>query len=907
MVPAALVIGGGITGMQAALDIANAGFKVILVEKSPTVGGRMLQLSEVFPTLDCPQCIGTPKMVEVGSHPNIELMSYSEVESINGSVGNFTVRVKKKPRYVILDKCTGCGDCANVCPVSMPSEWDIGLSTRKAAYIPFPQAVPAKFTIDKKGERPCKAACKAACPISTNIQGYLALIANDKAEEAYELIRRTNPLPSVCGRVCYHPCEGVCNRQQVDDPLAIVALKRFATDQVDVGKLEVPQITRNGRKVAIVGSGPAGLAAANDLALLGYDVTIFEALPDPGGMLRVGIPEYRLPKDLLKQEIGYIERLLVEIKTNTRVGDKVSLEELRNSYEAIFIATGAHDNLKLDIPGENVSGVINVLDFLYDVNMGKEAKVGKKVAIIGGGNTAIDAARVVRRLGASSVTIVYRRSRQEMPATAAEVEAAEAEGIEILFLATPTKIMAENGKVLKMECIRIELGEPDASGRRRPIPVKGSEFTIDVDSVIPALGQSSNLEFVKDMELGISQRGTLTADANTLATNIEGVFAGGDVVSGPDMVITAIAAGKKAALSIDKYLKGESLIAIEETKIPEKLSKGEVVAIKERFSTRSRVKMAELEPKKRIKNFSEVEQGYTIEEARREAGRCLASQIEGCFECFECVGACDAKAINHDAKVEYEERDVGAIIIATGYDTFDARLKPELAYGVYPNVITGIELERLSQAGGPTEGQIEINGREPKNVVFIQCVGSRDKSVNVEYCSRVCCMYTAKQAWYIKEKIPEAKVTVFYIDIRAYGKGYEEFYERVQKKGVIYRRGAVSEVYRRGNKLVVKAEDTLVGEVFEEEADLVVLATGLRPRVEVEELAKMLNVSTGTDGFFQEVHSELGAVESDIEGIYLAGCCQGPKDIPDSVAQASAAAALACITLSRVGKELVGS
>ena len=424
---AVLVIGGGITGMQAALDIANAGFRVILVERSPSIGGHMLQLSEVFPTLDCPQCIGTPKMVEVASHPNIELLTYSEVAEISGKAGEFKVTIRKKPRYVDESKCTGCGVCYEKCPWPVDSEFNLGLSQRKAIYTPFPQAVPN--------------------------------------------------IPVIDAEHCAYFLDGTCR-----------ACERF----------------------------------------------------------------------------------------------------------------------------------------------------------------------------------------------------------------------------------------------------------------------------------------------------------------------------------------------------------------------------------------------------------------------------CEVKAINFGQEEEHLEREVGAIVVATGYDIFDARLKPELGYGIYPNVITGLELERLDEAGGPTQGRILVNGKEPQNVVFIQCVGSRDKTAGNEYCSRVCCMATAKQAYYIRHKLPEAKVTVCYIDIRSYGKGYEQFYERVQKEGVIYRRGIVSEIYRRGDRLIVRAEDTLSAEFFEEEADLVVLAVGLVPSEGTRELAEVCGLDLGADNFFQEAHPKLGTVESRVEGIFLAGCCQAPNDITGSVTQGSAAAAAACAVLSKV-------
>jgi heterodisulfide reductase subunit A len=893
-----LVIGGGIAGMQAALDIANAGFTVTLVEKSPTVGGRMLQFSEVFPTLDCPQCIGTPKMLEVGAHPNIRLKAYAEILDITGNAGNFKIKIKNKSRYIDTKKCTACGECARVCPVSMPDERNLGLNQRKAAYIPFAQAVPAKYTIDKREERPCKAACKAVCPISTNVQGYLKLISSGKPKEAYELIQRTNPLPSTCGRVCYSPCETACNRGQLDEPLAIRALKRFATDQIDIDKLEVPQIKRNGKKVAIIGAGPAGLSAANDLALKGYDVTIFEALPEAGGLLRVGIPEYRLPKATLRKEIAYIERLGVQIKTNMRIGEKIRIAEIRQNFDSIFIATGAYESQKLNVPGEDTQGVIPAMKFLRDVNMGNKTEIGKKVVVIGGGNSAIDAARVARRLGSDLVKVIYRRSREEMPANKSEVRAAEAEGIEIVFLAVPTRILAENTGVSGIECIRMTLGDPDNSGRRRPIPSSGSEFAIEADTVISALGQIPDVAFTKELSIGITPKNTITVDEATLATNVSGIFAGGDVVSGPDLVITAIAAGKQAALSIDAYLKNEPLSPESAKSQPQQLNQQEISTIRNIFPANNRTPMPELEVKDRLHNFKEVELGYSTEQAINEAARCIASKMEGCFDCRECETVCDAKAIDRTLKDTIEDIEAGVIVVASGYEIFDAKLKPEYGYGLYPQVITGMELERIDEAGGPTLGKIEINGKTPKNIVFIQCVGSRDKSVGVEYCSRVCCMYTAKQALYIKSKLPDAKVTVCYIDIRAFGKGYEQFYERAQSEGVIYRRGIVSEVYRKGDKLVVRAEDTLLSETYEEEADMVVLATGLQPGKDTIELSRKLDLPVGPDGFFLEAHPKLGPIETTTDGIFLAGCCQGPKDITDSVIQASAAASLACVSLA---------
>ncbi|TRZ49454.1 MAG: FAD-dependent oxidoreductase, partial [Dehalococcoidia bacterium] len=530
--PNTLVVGGGIAGIQAALEIADSKHTVYLVEREPSIGGHMSQLDKTFPTLDCSACILTPKMSQVGSHPHIELMSYSEVEEVAGYIGNFTVKIRKKPRYIDIDKCTACADCEQACPVESPNEYDLNLINRKAIYRPFPQAVPNKFVIDKRGYPPCR----VACPAGVNAQGYVALISQGKFKEALEVLRKTMPFAGVCGRVCTHPCEKECERGQVDEPVSIRSLKRFMADyEMRVGREKATPVekTKEG-KVAIIGSGPAGLACAYDLVRQGYPVTVFEAAPQAGGLLRYGIPEHRLPKKILDNEISYVEELGVEIKTNTPAEN---LENIFNQgYKAVFLGTGAGISQKMGIPNEDAKGVIHALNFLKQVSSGKTVDLGDRVAVIGGGNAAIDAAKVAHRLGTKEVSLIYRRSRAEMPAEKSEVDEAEQEGIKLNILMAPVKVLTQDDRVTGIQCIRMELGEPDASGRRRPIPIKGSEFNMDIDTVIMSIGQAVDKTMLPK-ELEYTSWETLSVDPVTMQTNIEGVFAGGDVVSGPSDVI----------------------------------------------------------------------------------------------------------------------------------------------------------------------------------------------------------------------------------------------------------------------------------------------------------------------------------------------------------------------------------
>jgi len=888
-----LVIGGGIAGIQASLDLANMGFKIYLVEKLPSIGGRMAQLDKTFPTNDCAMCILAPKMMEANSHHNIELLTYSEVEKVSGAIGKFKVKIRKKASLVDWDKCTGCGLCVEGCPVIISNEFDQGVGKRKAIYMLFPQAVPKKCVIDKREERPCKAACMDACPVHTNVPGYIKLIAEGDYKAAYKLIRETNPLPACVGRVCYAPCQEACNRGQIDEPLCIRDLKRVPGDQWNVEELEVPVVAKTDKKVAIVGAGPAGLAAANDLVLKGHSVTVFEALPEPGGMLRVGIPEYRLPKEILRQEVGYIQKLGVEIKTEVQVGKDVPLEKLKKDYDAIFVGAGAHGGMKLGVEGEDIPGVTEGIGFLRAVSLGGKVNVGKKVAVIGGGNTAIDCARTAKRLGAKEVTIIYRRSRAEMPASEEEVAAAEGEGIKIEFLTTPTRFSAQNKKLAEMECVRMKLGEPDASGRPRPVPVKGSEFTIPLDTVIAALGQAPETDFVKELGISLSKRGAIEIDTKTGATNIEGVFAGGDVVTGPAFVIDAIAAGKKAARSIHQYLTGQPIEGEEPEKEPEKLSEEEVKDLKKRFPSKNRVAMREEPVKERTKDFREVALGYSLEEATEEASRCLAGQIEGCIECHECERRCEPKAIVYTMKDETITLDVGAIIVASGLGLYDISTITEYGYGKIKNVITAMEFERLTAASGPTMGALSrpSDGRIPENIAFIQCVGSRDFR-NKAYCSSVCCMHSTKEAMLAFEHHPGTKSTIFYMDMRAVGKRFQEYIARAKKEyNVTYIRGRPGriEVNPENDNPIIKYEETTTGEVKSFEAELVVLAQAMVPQI-TKELAKILDIELTKDGFVEVPDKMVQPLDTTKPGIFACGYVHSPRDIPDSVTQASGAA-----------------
>jgi heterodisulfide reductase subunit A len=473
-----------------------------------------------------------------------------------------------------------------------------------------------------------------------------------------------------------------------------------------------------------------------------------------------------------------------------------------------------------------------------------------------------------------------------MPANPWEVDAALAEGVRIDYLAAPVRVVVEGGRVVGMECLRMELGAPDSSGRRRPVPVAGSEFILEVEMVIPAISQAPDLGYLGEGHgFKLTKWNTLAVDGVSLATSVAGVFAGGDVVNGPATVIEAIAQGREAAESIHRYLRGEDLVA---GRTKDWVKATEVW--RQEVQRAHREHMGEVGVTDRVGDFREVEAGYTEEQAKAEASRCLDCGV--CSECMECVKVCEAKAFVHEkGEAEIIETEVGAIILATGYDLLPKSRFKEIESD--PDILDGLQFERILCPSGPTDGVVirPSDRTEPKEIAIIACVGSRDPEHGYPYCSRICCMYSAKMAMLYKHAVHDGRAYIFYMDIRSAGKGYEEFIQRaVEEDGVVYLRSRVSRIFREGKRLIVWGADTLTGKRIELAVDLVVLATALRPSAGGEELLGRIDVERDASGFLREVHPKLRPMETSVPGIFVAGTAQAPRDIPDSVGQASGAA-----------------
>lgn len=893
-----MVVGGGISGMQAALDAANAGFKVYLVERDISIGGVMAQLDKTFPTNDCSTCLISPKLIEVARHPDIEIITQAEVTAVTGEPGRLTVTLQQEPRYIEASKCNACGACAEACPVSLPSTFDEGLGTRRAAYRHFPQAIPATFAIRKYDRAPCV----RACPANLSAQGYVQLIKAEKFPEALSLIMDRLPLPGTIGRICPHPCETDCRRQEVDEPVAICSLKRFVADVVNWDELPVPEIQRRPEKVAVIGAGPSGLSCAYHLARRGYQVTIFEAAPEAGGWLRYGIPEYRLPREVLRREVDYIRKLGVEIKYNSPIGGPGrTINDLltKEGFQAVFLGVGTQESIRLPVPGADAESVLWGVEYLKEVASGKTFDfTGKKVTVIGGGNVAMDVARTARRQG-GEVTIICLETREEMPASPWEVAEAEQEGIKIIHRWGVKQVLTQDNQVTGLE-LKAVVRVFDDQGRFAPIYREEETTRRATDFVIMAIGQRANLKFLTPEDgIDLTPRGLIAVDPVTLATSRPGVFAGGDVVSGPYIAIAAVAAGREAAESIDRYLQGRDLKADRELPLkPLSAGEGQWLPIPPGLPRQARAKMPELPVTEWVKGFREINLGFTREQAVAEASRCL--NCGGCSECLQCVTACQAGAIDHKMQPRTRQLEVGAIILSPGFRPFDAALKPEYGWGRYPNVITSLQFERLLSATGPTGGHVvrPSDHQPPRKIAWIQCVGSRDAACGQDYCSYVCCMYATKQAIIAQEHDPNISSTIFYIDLRAQGKGFDRYCERAKNDHHIrYIRSMVSRVAQEPqtkNLELTYVDET--GRIQTETFDLVVLSVGLTPHPSVKKLAATVGIDVDRWGF--AVSPPLEAVATNNPAVFTCGVFQAPKDIPETVSQASGAAGAAAALLA---------
>lgn len=675
----------------------------------------------------------------------------------------------------------------------------------------------------------------------------------------------------------------------MDQPLAIQALHRFLADQDLFSESPfIPEVKeQREEKVAIIGAGPAGLSAAYFLAQRGYQVTVFEKLPVAGGMMRVGIPAYRLPRDIISREINIIEKLGVNIKTNVTFGKDINLKEIKEqSFKAIFIATGLHQSRELGIQGEDLKGVLKGVSFLRDIALEKSISVGKEVVVIGGGNVAIDVALSAKRIGAEIVTMVCLETREEMPAWDYEIEEALEEGINILHSFGPECFLSECQKIVGIDlkkCTNIF----DSSGAFNPKYDLTERKKLSTDTVIVAIGQEPDLSWAKNQELPINSRSLYTADPDTYQTDIPWIFAGGDAFYGPKSVVDAVSSGKEAAESIHRYLNGLDLTqGREKTWSYEKPDTSKEPKLE-------RQPLPRLPISKRERNFKEVTHGYTEQEALQEASRCLKCGI--CSECYQCLKACLAEAIDHTQKPKERNIEVGSVILGLGSEIFYPSLQEDLYfYKTNPDVLTSLEFERILSASGPTMGHLQrlSDNKEPQKIAWLQCVGSRDTHrCGNGYCSFVCCMYAVKEAMIAKEHSHgDLDCAIFNMDIRTFGKDYEKYYTRAEQKDKVrFIRSRIHSI-----EPVPNSNDLLIhyvtesGEAKQELFDMVVLSVGLQPPQSLVDLTERLDIQRNKYNF---IHTpSFSPIETTRDGVFVCGTCQSPKDIPSSVTDASAAA-----------------
>ncbi|MDR1039494.1 MAG: FAD-dependent oxidoreductase [Deltaproteobacteria bacterium] len=899
---AVLVVGGGIAGVQASLDLAESGFYVYLADRNPAVGGRMAQLDKVFPTDDCAMCIVSPKLNDSGSHVNVEALNLAELVELSGEPGRFRARLRIGPRRLDADKCTACGDCAAACPVSLPSEFNQGLGTRKAVFKSYPQAVPNSFSLTQGPTSPCV----VNCPANVNAHAYVSLAAEGRHREALEVILDSLPLPGTLGRICAHPCEGACRRARLEGPLAIRDIKRHVADRADINEaaLAIPREPAKDARVAIVGGGPAGLSCAYHLARAGIASTVLEAGEVLGGALRLGIPDYRLPPEVLDGEIGFIRSFSgCEIRTGTALGRDFTLDTLfAEGFRAVFLATGAWNPVPLGVPGEELPEVVSGIGFLKGVNQGRRPDLkGKAVLVLGGGNTALDAARSALRLGAE-VTLAYRRGRAAMPAWSWEVDEALEEGVRLLEFRAPTGFeRGKRGGLVARLARAVPVGDPRDRRAELRIEARGA-IRFRCDLVVSAAGQAPSSEALRGEPLiRFARGGRVEADPVTMETGRPGVFAGGDLQLGPAQAIDAVAAGKEAAASIARLVAGRDL---REGRAPlAAAADSDYREIPDDTRRVYRVRQELRSPEERILDFGELGPGLSDEEALLEASRCLSCGL--CSRCMRCVKACLPKALSEETHAQRDvirEIEVGAVVLAPGFDPFDPSDAITLRYRDCPNVVTSLEFERILSASGPFKGEMRRpgDGKEPQRIAWIQCVGSRDENLcGHVWCSSVCCMYAMKEARVAMEHAggpDRLAAAIFFMDVRSHGKDFEKYYNRARDAGVRFVRSRIHTLTPLPSGDVSLAYIDPSGASVSETFDMAVLSVGVKPPAGLPGLASAAGVRLNRDGFLETL--PFAPANTSRSGVFACGAATEPKDIPQSVCDGSAAAGLAAESLA---------
>lgn len=878
-----LVVGSGIGGMESSIKLADMGYQVLLVEKESSVGGRMILLSKVFPTLDCASCISGPKMSTTINHPNIKTLTYSEVDHISRNAdGRFSVVVNEKAKFVDWAACTGCDVCQKECSVAVPDQFNADLAPRRAAYIAFPQAVPKKAVLDRSGTSPCI----AACPAGIKAHGYVSLARTGKYEEAFQLNLDVTPLVGTLGRTCYAPCENGCTRGQVEGTVPIRLTKRFIADKHYAEKVgsgvDVPE--PSGKSVAVVGSGPAGLTAAWQLARKGHAVTIFEAASTPGGQPQRAIPGFRLPKDVLAADIANLTDLGVTIVCDSPIDDVQALKD--SGFDAVVLAIGAQRESALAVPGADSPQVVSGLTYLEGAATGGGADLsGKRVVVVGGDVVALNAARVALRHGAASSVVISSAAKPSaLPCNEVEYTEAAAEGVEFRFA---------------MELVSVD-GGSDGSVRAvtcRPVAAKGEdteqstgEIAEGADLVIAAQGLEVDDQLFAEIA-GVGNKSRIRADRRSLQTKAPWLFAAGDVASGHSTITRATGSGRRAGYMVDRYLTGQSLDGFDGDSKLSTTKHREVLGRHREVSHRDPV-TGEVRLSVSAGNFGEIESGLSEDQMRAGVGSCLDCGV--CSECQECAKKCPAFAIDMTQRDQATTVEVGAVVVSTGHKLFAADLKPEYGFGQFANVITAMQMDRLLAPTRPFNTVLRpSDGKVPDRIAYISCTGSRDKTVGNPLCSKFCCMYSIKQNQLIMGALPLADVTMHYMDMRAAGKRYEEFYTQAQDMGAQYIKGRVSKITEEPNgDLTVRYEDIdNGGDIVEASYDLVVLAVGIQPNRDVETL--FVDAPLGLDEYYYvaEPSAEISPGQTNIPGVFVAGTAAGAKDIVDTILHAGAAVA----------------